>query len=170
MKFRKEMVNKEIPNYHLNIEDIDQTLSFLEVNKKIHVRGIKKDALKTLLCGTMTLLIEYPLVRNSSAILMALGITGLFINFQCVNLQNYNIKRIGNNYERLKKLEARSLKKHTQEYTSASSFIAPLLNGTLSIPTTSDIITALPSEEEASNLQKMVQREIEARQKRKVGK
>ena len=89
MQERREFYQEENRNYHMRRENPTQIIKYLEKNKEIHINGIIRNAF---FAGLMI-----PGVIFGSELALAFLIIeaiGAVINFECINLQNYNICRL----------------------------------------------------------------------------
>ena len=112
----KMLVHKEFNcekniNYHMDINHPSGFIYYLNWNKNVHKRGLVKNAF-LISCFGMLSFFEVPF----APLLMMLEIGGAIINFQCINIQNYNITNpqeiYEGNYNNLKlELEKNTIKK-----------------------------------------------------------
>ena len=98
-------------NYHLFGNRFSELLTYLKYNKSVHVKGMIMDTalIPVLVAGSFINPVFIPMV--------ALDIASLFINFQCVNLQNYNIYKIEKNKDKLLGREQRTVRKTQENYS-----------------------------------------------------
>ena len=109
----------EAPNYHIS-ENYEDTIAYLNWNKKIHVRDLKMNAALIAL-GIVGMLIPIPTVIP--IVLLSMGTLSAIMNFECVNLQNYNISRVELKKEALNRLEKRKRAK-AASHSAAYNHIA----------------------------------------------
>lgn len=157
LKIRKEFNNEKNLNYHLDMNTTEETLRYLKWNKNIHVQGMKIDGL--FLLGSLVLLPFFPL---TAIFAICGGLIGLFINFQCVNLQQYNICRIEKTFSLMKKREEKKLKQNVKNYSKAAQVISRSMKQTKEIPAMEDVIDSLQTSEEAKELRKLIQKQLQA--------
>ncbi len=98
-------------NYHLFGNRFSELLTYLNYNKRIHIKGMIMDTalIPVLVAGSFINPLLIPMV--------ALDLASLFINFQCVNLQNYNIYKIEKNKDKLLMREQRAVRKTQENYS-----------------------------------------------------
>ena len=83
---RKEMNTEKNRNYHIDNIRLTQTVEYLEWNKDVHKTNLIRDLV------TLPIYIGLAVAGVGLAIpLIAGNLVSSFINFQCINLQNYNI-------------------------------------------------------------------------------
>lgn len=155
LMYRKELVTKKNRNYHLNLDNPDETLAYLNLNKKIHKTGIIRDSIFILL-SLLALLITNPIVTTISIILLILNSIYLLIDFQCINLQNYNIRRLELNKQKLDKLSKKRQARNLKKYGDAINVIGTELTKSESIPTPSEIVSKANNLEELRQMKEML--------------
>ena len=88
MAIRKEMNREQNRNYHMDMNKPTEMIYYLNWNKNIHKRGIIINAI------TIPLLTAATIAGIPFAIPFLIEeLASAFINFQCINIQNYNIYR-----------------------------------------------------------------------------
>ena len=100
MQERREFYQEENRNYHIRKENPTQIIKYLELNKKIHKNGLVGNAIFSLL--TIPGLI---FGSKIAIIFLAFEIIEAIINFECINLQNYNICRLTKVKDKIEKKE-----------------------------------------------------------------
>ena len=155
LKYRKELITKKNRNYHLDLNQPEETLSYLKLNKKIHIKGLKKDI--GFIIGSLLLLVVPNEIIFSIAI-SSIIFNSLFllIDFQCVNLQNYNIKRLEINRQRLEKLANKRQERNIKKYGDAAKVIANELTKTDTIPTPNEIVSNANTLEELKQMKSLL--------------
>lgn len=139
-----------------------EILNYLDWNKIIHIRGIIKNTILIPVLGIATALgfgIAIPFLLTE--------IFSLFINFQCVNIQNYNICRVKEKEETYKKLAERKLKNNVAQYGEAAKVIDKTLGETEDIPSFKQILANATTKEELEQLKKLIEVTLTANQKAK---
>lgn len=154
MLMRKEFNREENRNYHMDPNKPTEILHYLNWNKDIHMRGLIKNAIAITGLTVATVLGIWPTVVIP---FLALEIGSSFINFQCVNIQNCNIYRYKMREETMKKLEERRTKKNVEQYSEAGAVISRSMKKTEDIPTLTQVIDSIQTQEELMQLRKLVQ-------------
>lgn len=147
---RKEFVREENRNYHMDPNKPTEFIQYLEWNKKIHKNGMIKN---TVLIPILTIASACGFVPAIPLLGMELG--SLFINFQCVNIQNYNIYRFKDKEAVLKKLEISKQKQNMKKYGEAAKVISNSMDKTEDIPSIDDIINGIKTKEQLEQLRNM---------------
>ncbi len=104
-------------NYHLFRNRFGELLNYLNYNKNVHKKGVIVDSV--CLPGLVALSTINP-IFIPVAILDAIS---LFLNFQCVNLQNYHIYKIEKNREGFAKKERQAITNTQQNYSEGVKLI-----------------------------------------------
>ena len=109
MIMRKEFHREQNRNYHMDPNKPTEILHYLNWNKDIHMKGIIKNAIAIPALAITAAFGIWPTVVLP---FLALEVGSLFVNFQCVNIQNCNIYRFKQREETMKKLEERRNKRN----------------------------------------------------------
>ena len=160
---RKEINREQNRNYHLDPNKPTEILHYLNWNKKVHKKGMIKNAVLIPVLGVASGLGFWPAIP-----LLAMEVGSLFINFQCVNIQNCNIYRFKQKEETMKKLEARRTKRNIEQYKDAAGAVSQIMEKTDHIPSISEIIDGIKTPEEAEQLKKLVQNTLAANDQARV--
>ena len=156
---RKQYNEEQNLNYHMNMDKPTEFMKYLEYNKNIHQKGLIGNAVAIPIALGATIAgvgIALPIL------LLELG--SAFINFECINIQDYNIYRIKEKEEQLKRIEKRIATKNVQKYGEASKVIDRAMQEGKEIPHADDIIKNIKTKEEAEQLRKMISEAMENRQ------
>lgn len=154
MLMRKEFHREQNRNYHMDPNKPTEILEYLKWNKDIHMRGIIKNAIAI---PCLAVAAGFGLWPTVVLPFLALELGSLFINFQCVNIQNCNIYRFKQREETMKKLEERRTKKNVEEYSEAGAAISRSMAKTDDIPSLTEVIDSIETKEELEQLRKLVQ-------------
>lgn len=152
----KMLVHKEFNcekniNYHMDVNHPSNFIYYLNWNKQIHKRGLIKNVfLISCFCVLSFLNVSF------ASLLMLLEIGGAFINFQCVNIQNYNIYRFKQNEEKLKRVEKISQERNLKKYGEASRVINKCMTKTDNLPSSDDIVNNVENIEQLQQLRAMI--------------
>ena len=161
---RTEKNRKENINYHFDKDYPEKTLYYLNLNKKIHKRGIIKNGV-VISAAIVTSLISNSMPIDIIAYIFMAGETiSLLKNIPCVMIQNYNIKRvqkyIDGPYQKYKKrLEKKALK-----YKEVTHIVSNTINESEKLPSVDEIIASLKTKEQCDLFLELVQKEIAERE------
>ena len=162
MAMRKEFYQEKNRNYHMDPKKPTEIYQYLEWNKEIHKRGIIKDAI------LIPILIGGAAFSVPGAIpLLIAEIVSAGINFECINIQNYNICRYKIMKEALKKREEQSIQKRITEYGEAAEVIHKTMEKTEDLPSIDDIIHNIQNKEQLRQLREMLIKEQQGRESEK---
>lgn len=151
MTVRKEFYQEKNANYHMNSKYPTSMKKYLQWNKKIHVRGI--------LANFITLPVLFALLASGflpAIPLIAMEIASIGINFECINIQNYNLCRFKITEDALKRQEQRKISKRVKNYGEASKVIYKSLATNENLPSISDIISGIDNIEQARQLRELI--------------
>lgn len=151
LRNRIEFNNEENRNYHLNILNVNETIIYLNINKDIHRIGIIYNAFWSLLAVSGMCLFSGVFVPIGVITLLYQGVSSV-INFECINLQNYNILRLENRVERLEKIRNKRMEKRINDYGEAAKVVAPLLGKSKDLPKVNDILECLTTSEQLEQM------------------
>lgn len=163
MRFRREIAKEKNRNYHLDMNNINQTLSYLQMNKQIHQNGIILNIIKSVIA--LILMNLFTIIPNSIIIIYFIiqGVSAI-INFECINLQNYNMLRINLKKEQLSRIQLQKNKKSIQRYGEISNAISPLLEQE-KLPSKEDIASSITTLEQLQQMRKMITAITEQKEK-----
>lgn len=152
MKFRKENIYKQNRNYHYNPNHPTEFMNYLNFNKKVHVRGAIRNVVSLLIIGGVSLFLGY--IPAIGSLLGIYEVISLFINLECVNLQNYNICRFEN--ERTKKLlvnmEEKQIEKGIKKYGECIQPVSEVIHSQIELPTVDQVVDQITTHEQAVQL------------------
>lgn len=153
LAFRKEMVYKENRNYHYNPNYPTNFLKYLDWNKKVHIEGIKKDILFLIGGSTLTLALGNP-APLFSFLFCLIQCISLMIDFECVNLQNYNLDRFQNERTKslLKKKEEKNIKNNLQKLGDSIVPVSKAVTEKVELPSIEEVIDQITTAEQAKCL------------------
>jgi hypothetical protein len=151
---RKEINIKQNRNYHYDENNPLNFINYLNINKKIHVRGLTNNIITIILFSTIFIVFPNLLSKELFLFIILSQLLFSFINFQCINLQNYNLERFNN--ERIQKLLLRKEKinkeKNLKRYLNCSKKISNLMTETNDVPTIEIARNCLDNIEEKQEL------------------
>lgn len=154
MALKKELIERKNRNYHITLNNANSFYNYLLWNKKVHLKGLIRNIISIAGCsiainflsGTWLSLVLIYLIFNTIA---------LAINFECINLQNYNICRFNKKKELLTKLENRQKEKDKKNYALMGKTIYEQLEENIERPKSEKIISKLNTSEELEQLRKL---------------
>lgn len=159
LEMRREFNKEQNRNYHMNPNDSNEILKYLNWNKEVHQTGLAKD------------LVLIPLVTAGSIFitpwltpLLAYELFSAFINFECINIQNYNICRYKLLEDKIKVRQERKVKATMEEYGDVAKIISNKIDTCEKLPSMVEIIESLEDKEQAEKLKRLVLREYKQRQ------
>lgn len=152
---RKEMNTEKNRNYHLNNIRPTQTVKYLEWNKSVHKSNLIRDMI------AFPVLIGLAIAGVGVAIpLIAGNVVSSYINFQCINLQNYNIYRFKSNELVLKKMEERKTRQREEMFSDAAEVINDAVKESSkdspTIPNIEEVISKIQNKEQLIQFRNMV--------------
>lgn len=148
---RKELVREQNRNYHIDKSKPSEFIKYLEWNKNIHKNGLKKDAI---LSAILIIGIATGITSVIPLLVMVFG--SALINFQCVNIQNYNIYRFKSKEKTIKKLEEKQQKQDIEKYSAAAHVIDKTFSKTKNVPTLEEIVENIDSIEQLEQLRALL--------------
>ena len=151
MQERREFYQEENRNYHIRKENPTQIIKYLELNKKIHKNGLVGNAI----FGLLTI---PGLIFGSKLALMFLvfEIIEAIINFECINLQNYNICRLTKVKDKIEKKEKAKIERDSVLYKEISEDIHKVVMEKDEIPTIDDILACADTPEKLEQLKQLL--------------
>lgn len=161
LKYRKELVTSQNRNYHYNPESPTECIGYLKKNREIHQKGIISNILLLII-----IFVASNLLTSIPAIYIIIGylfeIFSLFINFECINLQNYNLERLENarTLELLKKKEEKKINSDLKNYRECSRVVSSKLMSSIKLPTVSEVTEEIKTKEQAEQLRIMASRRL----------
>lgn len=158
---RKEFNREQNRNYHIDSSRPLEFLQYLEWNKNIHKSGLIKNILAIPIFAVATAVGFTPAIP---LLLFELGSS--LINFQCINIQNYNIYRIKEREESLKRHAKRVQERKQRLYKEGAEVISKTLEEKKEqLPTTQDIINNIDNKEQLDQIRQLVLSTIKDREK-----
>lgn len=151
MQERREFHQEENRNYHMRRENPTQIIKYLEKNKEIHKNGIIRNAI---FAG-----LTIPAIIFGSELALAfliLEAIGAVINFECINLQNYNICRLTKIKDRIEQREARIRERDAELYKDISKDIHEAVMEKEEIPSIEEILACADTPEKLEQLKQLL--------------
>ena len=152
MKERKDFYQEQNRNYHMSKDKPTEIIKYLKLNKKIHENGIIRNIIFTFLT------IPFVILESKFAILfLILELISAYINFQCINLQNYNICRLEKIENKLHQIEERRRESDLKKYNEISKEIHQAVVEKENIPTIEEIIDRANTPEKLAQLKNLIE-------------
>ena len=132
-------------------ENPTQIIKYLEKNKEIHKNGIIRNAI---FAG-----LAIPAVIFGSELAIAILILealGAVINFECINLQNYNICRLTKIKDKMERREARIRERDAELYKDISKDIHEAVMEKDEIPSIEEILACADTPEKLEQLKQLL--------------
>lgn len=107
------------------------------------------------------------IVGSIAEIILVGNILAGIINFECVNLQNYNLLRYEEKYDKLKKVEEKIAARNIKKYRDANEIIAKTMEKSIDIPTVDDIMENAKTDEQKKQILALIENEQRKRKKYK---
>ena len=152
MMIRIQYNNNQNANYHMSGLRPTQMYHYAKWNKAIHERSMKKDIIVTL--GALGLSAVTPL----SLILVPIELASMFIDFECINLQNYTISRMEEKKSTIEKIESRAVTKEVKEHGEAAKVISKTIEQSEDLPEPDKLIENITSIEQLEQIKEMLLR------------
>lgn len=160
MSIRKELNTEKNRNYHIDNNKPTEIINLLKWNKKVHEQGLIKDAILIPVFITGTAL-NIP----GALPLLIFELVSAGINFECINIQNYNICRFKIIEPYLKRREERKIKREMEDYGEAIEVIHKTVDKSESLPTIDEIVDGITNVEQLKQMKALLQVKLEERQK-----
>lgn len=164
LAMRKELNFERNRNYHIDKNKPTEIMRYLEWNKSVHKKGLIKDGI------VIPILIAGVVLQIPGALaILIFELLSAVINFECVNIQNYNICRIKRIEPRLKKIEERRVGEQIEKYGEAAEVIHKSIEQSESLPSFDEILDNIDNVEQLKQMRALFQSAIEERKKQKLG-
>lgn len=152
---RKELNSKKNRNYHIEIDNPKKCIQYLKMNRRIHVRGLVING-GVFLISTLGIVFGNEIVQGFSYVTSGCNCVSTFINFECVNLQNYNLKRLYNLREKLEIVAQKRKERNVKSYGKISEVISKEFERTNEIPDVEVIVQGITSKEQLDQMRKLI--------------
>ena len=150
--FRKEVIYKQNRNYHYDLNHPTNFLLYLKYNKKVHVKGLVGNVI--IISSLLVLTLVLGEVVLPIVLVGIYEIISLIINFECINLQNYNLCRFENvrMKQALEKKEKYILEQNMKKYKNCIEPVSKTICSQIELPTVDEIINNITTKEQAVQL------------------
>ncbi len=148
LAMRRELRTSQNRNYHINGNNPLEIKTYLEWNKSIHKRGLIKNFIFIPIFSCLLLSnVEIALP------LLVFELISTAINFECINIQNYNLCQFKKIEDKLEKREKRRILSNIESHGEASKVIYDTMQKKQDkIPTIDDIIGNIKTKEQADQM------------------
>ncbi len=153
LALRKEIAHKQNRNYHYNPNYPTKFVKHIRKNREIHIRGLIVDIIEMIV-----LIITFPIIVEISPILLGILLTIVALefikDFECINLQNYNLCRFENEKmkRKLEQLEKSKLQENLKNLSEGSKVVANILKQSLEVPTIDEVVEQVTTKKEQEQL------------------
>ena len=163
LKFKKEINQKENRNYHVDLNDPNAFKKYLDFNKNIHVKGLKSNIIFSSIIILLSIIFSYPFPLLLGVLLGYQGICAI-VNFECINLQNYNLYRFEEEKMQkvIKRLEEKNAKEIDEKMIDGMKVIGTTFRKTDYIPTKDEVIKEITTNEEKLQLLYYVRKRLKS--------
>ena len=153
LKFRKELAYKQNRNYHYNPNYPTKFINYLEMNKKIHKKGLIKNILALSGVGILNFIFNNPFPLLSLGFI-AYETVCLIVNFECINLQNYNLCRFQTEKMQrfLKKEEEKKFNANVKKLSDGMNPVAEVINSQIELPSIDQVVDKIENRTQAKQL------------------
>lgn len=160
LSVKRQIVSERNDNYHLRLDDVEDLAQKLNYNRLVHQKGLLRNLV------FMLILIGFLIVNKvflASFILRLLLTIDLcfnaacaVINFECVNLQKYNLIRYNKRKERLERINKRKLGKMAKKFGEANRLIANTYYSAQDVPSPDMVIANVSSLSALEELERLL--------------
>lgn len=151
MAMRKELNREQNRNYHMDSKKPTEIYQYLEWNKSVHKKGLIKNFI-ILPLSIIGVTVGVPF----ASLIMIYELISTFINFECINIQNYNMCRYKKVEKSLKKREEEEVKKSIVNYGEAAKVIHESIEQSQDLPSFEDIIKNIKTPEQARQMKEFL--------------
>lgn len=148
MASRRELNYGQNRNYHIDNNNPTIIYEYLNWNKDIHKKGLIKNAI------FIPVFLGLSIVNFPGAVpLLIIELLSAFLNFECINIQNYNICRYKKIESSLKKRVVRQYKNNIEKYDKASEVVFDSIDkNTTKLPSVDEIVENITTKEQAMQM------------------
>lgn len=158
---RREFYTEKNSNYHMDMLNPLGMIDYLKMNKNIHMRWLKVDAI------TIPVFITLLSLGHTWTI----PVIGLIIlesvkNIKCVTQQNYKIEKILKEQEKLERLSNKRIENRDKKYGEAQKLISEKVIENEELPSMTEIINNITTKEQLEQLKQLIIAESKMREQR----
>lgn len=144
-------------NYHVFRHRFSELLNYLNYNKAVHTRGLIVDAV------ALPILTSLSFINPIFIPFVALDVIAIGVNFECVNLQNYNIYRFEKNKDIIQRKEQRAIQNTQAHYTEGVRIINKVLDSDEKTPVNERLRKIESNKEDLIKMKELILKEQERR-------
>ena len=159
MEMRKEFYQEKNRNYHIDSNNPTEIVEYLNWNKSVHIKGLRKNAI----VSTLSIILIAIGIPIAGIPLLICEIIGAGINFECINIQNYNLCRCEIMKDFLEKRQERNIQRKIEKYGEASEVIYKSIEENQELPSFDQIIGNINNIEQLRQMRELL---IESQAKR----
>lgn len=166
LKTHREIHKEQNRNYHMNRTDATEIYGYLKWNRQVHRKGLVVNGVfsTALIAG----IIFAPSVATPYLIaLLSIETIKAFVNFECINLQNYNICRYKLLEDRITEKEIKKVKTEIENYAEAAEIVHKEIVTKEKIPTVDEIMSDIETDKQREQLLNILLREKQRRDEEK---
>lgn len=160
MAMRKELNQEKNRNYHIDPNRPTEIYRYLEWNKQVHKNGIIKNSILIPIFIVAIVLGFTPAIP-----LLALELLSTAVNFECINIQNYNMCRFKKSEKVLARKEQKHIESNIKAYGEAAEVIHKSLEESEDLPTFDEIINNITDIEQLRQMKELIRKTQEERKK-----
>ena len=161
LAMRRELRTSQNRNYHINHNNPLEIKTYLEWNKSIHKKGLVKNII-------LIPIFSFLLLSNIEIAfpLLLFEMISTVINFECINIQNYNLCQFKKIEDKLIEREKRKILSNIKSHGEASKVIYDTMQKKEDkIPNIDDIIENIKTKEQAEQMKILLE---QVRKQRKL--
>ena len=161
---RRELNTLQNRNYHINSNDPTVIYDYLLWNKSIHKKGLITNAITIpVLLALTSFSVPYTVP------FLTLEMVSAIINFECINIQNYNICRYKKIEPLLEKRREREVKTNIEKYGEVSELVYNSVEKSdTKLPSIDDIVENITTKEQAMQLKELLEKIASERKDKSV--
>ena len=162
MAMRKEWNQEKNRNYHMDPKKPTELMYYLEWNKSVHKKGLIKNGVLIPIC-IAGIVFHVP----GAIALLIFELISAGINFECINIQNYNLCRIRKIQPMLEQREQEAIQQDIEEFGKAAEVIHDSIEQSETLPTFEEILDHIDNIEQLKQMRALFKREQEDRELQK---
>lgn len=166
LRTHREYNREQNRNYHINKTDATEIYGYLEWNKNVHKNGLMWNTIFGSV-WSIAIILAPEIATPYFIVLLAIEAIKALINFECINLQNYNICRYKLVEDRIVQREIRRVKSEIGDYGEAAKIVHEKITGEEKLPSISEIIDSMETKVQSEQLKNIILREMARRNEEK---
>lgn len=155
LTLKRELNGRKNRNYHISVDNPSKFVKYLNYNKSIHLKALVRNGV-VFLITTTGIVLGNEIIQPFAYAWFGYNCISTFINFQCVNLQNYNLKRFNNSMEKLEMIAKKKQDRDIKCYGEISKVISEQFQATDKIPDTDDIVQQITTKTQLEQMRKLL--------------